>query len=212
MKNKRILITAGPTWVKIDNVRVISNIATGQTGILLANKAALAGAKVTLLLGPIADKGYSLEKTVKVLPFKFFDELKEKVFKELRDVRFDAVIHSAAVCDYKPKNTNKNKITSGLRFLTLNLVPTPKILDLIRAKNKTLKIAAFKFEPGADKNKLINKARSLIKRSKSDLVAANTIFKSKYTAYIISNNKLSGAITDKEKLADELLKEVGALL
>jgi len=53
LKNKRILITAGPTWVPIDTVRVISNIATGQTGILLAEKLRSLGAKVTLLLGPV---------------------------------------------------------------------------------------------------------------------------------------------------------------
>ena len=52
LKNKRILITAGPTWVAIDSVRVISNIATGETGILLAKRLSLQGAKVTLALGP----------------------------------------------------------------------------------------------------------------------------------------------------------------
>lgn len=212
LKDKRILITAGPTWVKIDDVRVISNIASGQTGILLANKAARAGAKVTLLLGPIPDKRYSLAKTVKLLPFKFFDELKEKILKELKAGKFDALIHSAAVCDYKPKPAYKNKIGSGLRFLTLNLVPTPKILDLIKVKNKALKIAAFKFEIGIDKNKLINKANALLKRSKSDLVVANTASNGKYTAYIISKDKLSGPITDKKKLTDKLLRKIGELL
>ncbi|MFZ2602548.1 MAG: phosphopantothenoylcysteine decarboxylase [Candidatus Omnitrophota bacterium] len=212
LKNKKLLITAGPTWVKIDDVRVISNIASGETGILLANKAARSGAKVTLLLGPVPDKKYSLVKTIKLLPFKFFDELKEKIIKELKANKFDAVIHSAAVCDYKPKKTYKNKISSGLRFLTLNLVPTPKILDLIKNKNKALKVTGFKFETRADRNKLVNKAKALLKRSKSDLVVANTISNSKYIAYIISSDKLSGPISDKEKLASELLKKIGGLL
>ena len=52
LKNKKVLITAGPTWVPIDNVRVISNTATGETGILLSEKLKNLGAKVTLLLGP----------------------------------------------------------------------------------------------------------------------------------------------------------------
>ncbi len=52
LNGKRILITAGPTWVPIDNVRVISNIATGTTGVLLAWQTSAQGAKVTLVLGP----------------------------------------------------------------------------------------------------------------------------------------------------------------
>jgi len=52
LKRKRVLITAGPTWVRLDLSRVISNIATGETGRRLASAAARKGAQVTLLLGP----------------------------------------------------------------------------------------------------------------------------------------------------------------
>ena len=69
LKNKNILITAGPTWVPIDRVRVISNIATGKTGILLAKSANKLGAKVTLVLGPVGEVG--LEKEINVKRFYF---------------------------------------------------------------------------------------------------------------------------------------------
>lgn len=73
-KNRRILITAGPTWVPIDNVRVIGNIATGQTGILLSNKLRKLGAKVTLVLGPVTDK--NIDKGVEIIQFTFSKNLR----------------------------------------------------------------------------------------------------------------------------------------
>ena len=52
LKNKKILITAGPTWIPIDKVRVITNIFKGRLGIIIAKEAIKRKAKVTLLLGP----------------------------------------------------------------------------------------------------------------------------------------------------------------
>lgn len=76
LKNKRVLITAGPTWVAIDKVRVISNTATGATGKILAQQLANKGAKVTLLIN--AENSCCLNKKIKILPFRFFDQLKKK--------------------------------------------------------------------------------------------------------------------------------------
>ena len=66
-KNKKILITAGPTWIAVDSVRVISNTASGETGQLLADRLAREGAKVTLVLGPVPNR--LKNKKVKVIPF-----------------------------------------------------------------------------------------------------------------------------------------------
>ncbi|MBU1999188.1 MAG: phosphopantothenoylcysteine decarboxylase, partial [Candidatus Omnitrophica bacterium] len=68
LKNKKILITAGPTWVPVDDVRVISNSASGETGILLAKRLSGQGAKVTLLLGPIGN--YNPDKKIKLVLFR----------------------------------------------------------------------------------------------------------------------------------------------
>jgi phosphopantothenoylcysteine decarboxylase/phosphopantothenate--cysteine ligase len=81
MINKRILITAGPTWVPIDSVRVISNIATGETGILLAQEAVRRGFGVTLLLGPC--DCCCIGQGFKVVRFRFFDELRQRLKEEL---------------------------------------------------------------------------------------------------------------------------------
>ncbi|MCX5706087.1 MAG: bifunctional phosphopantothenoylcysteine decarboxylase/phosphopantothenate--cysteine ligase CoaBC, partial [Candidatus Omnitrophica bacterium] len=110
LKNKRVLITSGPTQVAIDSVRVITNNATAETGILLANKLKDSGAKVTLLLGLV--NNCVLKKNIRVLNVRFFDELKRLIENELKVREYDLVIHSAAVSDYQPLNIYKQKIRS----------------------------------------------------------------------------------------------------
>ena len=183
LKNKRILITAGPTWSPIDSVRVISNIATGETGIILAKELQKLGAKVTLLLGPLG--ACCLNKKIRLIRFKFFDELRRAMNKELKNNKYDIVIHSAAVSDYRLKVSFKQKVKSGRRDWRLNLVPTPKIIDALKKSRRGLFLVGFKFEPGASRKILINKARSLISRAKLDLAVANTIYNNRYQAYII---------------------------
>ena len=204
LKNKRVLITAGPTWVPIDNVRVISNIATGQTGILLAEKLQSLGAKVTLLMGPMGV--CCLNNKIRLVPFKFFDELKDIIAGELKHNKYDIVIHSAAVADYKPAKFYSYKVNFGIKNWTLKLIPTEKIIDLIKKIDCSLFLVGFKFEPVARKKILIDKARGLINRAKLDLVVANTIDKSKYRAYIIDNCKqIYGPMFNKRRLADKLI-------
>ena len=128
LKNKSILITAGPTWVPIDAVRVLSNRASGETGFLLAEKLKQAGAKPTLLLGPVGC--CRPIKNIRLLRFCFFDELKNLLIRELRTNRYDAVVHAAAVADYRPEKEIISKMSSGIRHWNLRLIPTIKLIDL----------------------------------------------------------------------------------
>lgn len=202
MAIKRVLITAGPTWVSIDRVRVISNIATGETGILLAEKLQYLGAKVTLLLGPVE---YSCKnKKIKILRFVFFDDLKHKLAKELNTKKYDIVIHSAAVSDYRPAKIFRNKIRSGISRLKIELVPAVKIIGLIKKIDPLVFLVGFKYEPGAGRKKLIKEARGLIKRSSLNLAVANTIDKKRYSSYILEDNKIYGPLNSKENMINRL--------
>ena len=127
LKGKRVLITAGPTWVAIDNMRVISNTASGQNGLLLAERLNRLGAKVTLLLGQVGS--CSLNKRIRLVRFSFFEELKSRLQQELKTHRYDAIIQTAAVSDYRPSKILKHKIRSGIKRLRLELRPTPKIIN-----------------------------------------------------------------------------------
>ncbi len=213
-KNKRILITAGPTWVPIDSVRVISNIATGETGILLARGLNKRGAKVSLVLGPVSntinDKG--IEPGIKLIKFKFFDELKNIIIQQIKTRRYDIVIHTAAVSDYRPKPARAKKIKSGIKKLNLVLEPTPKIIDYIKQLDPKVVLIGFKFEPGSAKNRLLKEAKCLMRRSNLDLTVANTILDNRYQAYIILKDKISAALYDKRNLVKKLLEEIGEYL
>lgn len=210
LNNRRILITAGPTWVPIDAVRVIGNTATGETGILLAKKLAEQGAKVTLILGPAGN--CCIDKKIKVINFKFFDELNSLLKSELKNGRYDTVIHSAAVSDYRPVYAGKGKISSGRKALSLTLKPTAKIIDSLRKVSPGSLLVGFKFEPDAAEKQLINEARSLIKRARLDLAVANTAGKNGYKAWIVSNSEALGPLLNKEGLVKELsalIKDAG---
>jgi len=207
LKNKRILITAGPTWVAIDSVRVISNIATGETGILLAEKLQRLGAKVTLLLGPVGS--CCLNKKIKLIHFRFFDELKDNLIKELKSKKYDVVIHSAAVSDYKPLKIYARKVKSGIKNWQLHLVPTEKIVGLTKKIDRTLFLVGFKFEPGVRKKILIDKTRSLVSHAGLDLAVANTIDRNRYLAYIVEREKIYGPILNKKAMVEKLVNITG---
>ena len=204
LKNKRILITAGPTWVPIDSVRVISNTASGETGILLAEDFARMKAKVTLMLGPVG--ACCISKKIKVVNFKFFDELKAKLTREIKSGKYDTIIHSAAVSDYRPQKFYGDKVRSGLKRWRLSLVPTEKLISRIKRINPSLFLVGFKFEPAAGKEKLVKEAKALLIQEKADLIVANTVNKGHYKAYIVSKNKLLTQALSKNELNKKLVK------
>ena len=199
IKGKRILITAGPTWVAIDKVRVISNTATGENGIILAEELMKRGALVTLLLGPVT--AHKLNKKIRLIRFTFFDQLKNTAIKELKGNRYDCLIHSAAVSDYKPEKTLETKVGSGKTAWQINLIPTPKIINLIREAAPGIFLVGFKFEPDVSKDKLLSEAKSLQRNTGSNLIVANTLSKrNQYRAYIIDGHKAQGPFIGKKSL------------
>ncbi len=196
------MITAGPTWAPIDNVRVISNIATGETGILLANQLAKLGAKVTLLFGPVG--ACKINKAIRVINFKFFAELSSLLNKEIGKKHYDIVIHSAAVSDYRAGAVSRKKLGSGHKTLRLTLKQSPKIIDSLRKALPRAILIGFKFEPDLSKNKLISKARGLLKRARLDLVVANTNRNKRYAAYFVGKKRDCGPYLSKENMVNNL--------
>lgn len=209
-KNKRILISAGPTWVPIDKVRVISNIATAKTGIILANKANRLGAKVTLVLGPVGE--VSVNKKINIKRYRFFKELHNLIKKELSAKRYDIVMHSAAVSDYRPKRIFNSKIKSGVNNLRLDLEPTPKIADIIKKCSPYVLLVIFKLEIGASQEEMLKNARKAMQSAGADLCVANTFFKDKYKALIIDRDKILCRADSKEKLTTKLLDVISGRL
>ncbi|NQU19235.1 phosphopantothenoylcysteine decarboxylase [bacterium] len=207
MKNKKVLITAGPTWVPIDKVRVISNIASAKTGILLAELARELRADVTLILGPVGED--YLGSSIKVKRFYYFDELHSLVKKELRENKYDIVIHSAAVSDFKTKKVFSEKIKSDSKNLTLDLESTIKIVDKIKKYSPRVFLVIFKLEFKLSKSKMIESARRTMRESGADLAVVNTFSnRYPYKALIIDRDKIFYETNSKEDLTKRLLRLV----
>jgi phosphopantothenoylcysteine decarboxylase/phosphopantothenate--cysteine ligase len=204
--NKKVLITAGPTWVPIDKARVISNIASGQTGFILAGELKKLGAKVTLLLGP--GYFYGHQTGIKIIRFKYFTQLKKLLENELKKGSYSAVIHTAAVSDYQPQGVIRNKVSSQFKNWKINLVPTEKLISSFKDYGSSLFTVGFKFEPTAVENKLLKEAEALRRENNLNLVVANSDKNAGYRAHILDGVNKYGPFLSKQKLAKHLTKLV----
>ena len=193
LKNKKVLMTAGPTIEHIDPVRVITNQSTGKTGLSLASELISAGAKVTLVYGPGEEKPPNGAKIINVLSSK---EMLNAVKTELKK-KFDIVIMTAAVADYIPTNPSKKKIKSSKNEIKISLKKAPKIIDQIKKFQKNVLLVGFKAETNLTKNQLIKSAQKKLKESSSDMIVANDIGSSRYKKNPQNNQVI---IVDTEKV------------
>ena len=192
LKGKKILVTAGPVWAPIDKVRVIGNIFRGGLGLLIAKEAVKKGAKATLLLGP--GNLPLLKRTpkgLKIIHFRFFNELFDLMKREVSSRKYDAVVHSAAVSDYLPTSFYPGKIRSGKREILIRLKPTIKIVDQIKKWDPDVFLVKFKLEVGKNKKQLLKKGKEALEESKADLLVANDLKD-------IRGNRHRALILDKE--------------
>lgn len=191
----KILITAGSTQTPIDKVRVISNIFKGRTGANIAWAAAQDKHQVTLLTNPDSQgAGFShlsniVGKNVTPIMYRTFDELHDLMKEQIETGGFDAVIHSAAVSDYKAvdvlapdpirqigpmQSVLKGKVKSHHSEIYIKLVPTEKIVDKIKLdwgfKGKLVK---FKLEVDITSEELIEIAKASREHSQADIIVAN---------------------------------------
>jgi len=212
LKNKKILMTAGPTIEYIDPLRVITNQSSGKTGVLLASELISAGSKVTLVYGPGIEKPPKGAKVIKVLTSK---EMYETVKKQMKK-KFDVMIMAAAVADYTPENPSKKKIKSTQNKIKISLKKVPKIIDQIKKFQKNIILVGFKAEVNLSKKDLIRVARKKLRESNADIIIANNIGSSRYKknsnnneVLIIDSGKVrSSGWKKKQKIVKFIRKEI----
>ncbi len=200
----KVLITCGATWTPIDDVRVISNISTGEMGHSIAQAFKRAGANVTVIEGPVTHT--LLAQGIKIIKYRFFDQLAKLLKIELRK-KYVIIIHAAAVSDFKLLGVRKGKITSG-RPLTLRLKATPKLIETIKVLSPESFLVGFKLETRLSPKNIFKIARPLFNQSGCDVVVANTLTGG-YRGYIVNaDGEILAKAADKEKLAKALVKLV----
>jgi phosphopantothenoylcysteine decarboxylase/phosphopantothenate--cysteine ligase len=211
LRGKKVLMTAGPTVEKIDSVRVITNQSSGRTGTLLASELVSAGAKVTLIYGPGTSDP---PKGAKVIRVNSVDEM-TKAVKECLKKKFDIAIMAAAASDYVVKNGISGKIKSDKKEINVKLVKAPKIIDVIKNKQKDIFLVGFKAETDISKKELVNRAKKKLKESNADMIIANDIGRNynkdtSYNEIIIVNSKgtINVPRTKKERLSKIICKNI----
>ena len=209
---KKILIAAGPTIEYIDPIRVITNLSSGKTGVLLASELLASGANITMIYGPgtqIPPRG------VKIMPVKTTKEMDVAIKKEILK-KYDIVIMAAAVADYTPINSSKSKMKSNNKEISIKLEQIPKIINQIKQKQKNVFLVGFKAETNVSVQELEKRGRKKLEESKADLIIANDIGKSKYkknpsyNEILIIDKKGSkrSGWKKKEKIANIIRKEI----
>jgi phosphopantothenoylcysteine decarboxylase/phosphopantothenate--cysteine ligase len=176
------IVTAGPTYEPLDDVRRLTNFSTGRLGTELANYLAARGHKVILLIGEMAT--YSGErKAQRIESFSTTVDLQGKL-KALSVKRVDAIFHAAAVSDFsfgrifEPNNgklsqIKSKKISTRQGKLLAELLPTPKIISEFRGWFPKTKIVGWKFEADGKHADAIVAAQKQIADCKTDFCVVN---------------------------------------
>jgi len=199
LKNKKILITAGPTYEAIDPVRFIGNHSSGKMGFAIAEEAANRGARVILISGPsyLETKNPIIELH-RVTSAK---EMMSEVFKYFHDV--DVAIMSAAVADYSPKYFHENKMKKDNNTeLSLELVKNPDILGEMGKNKNNQFLVGFALETDNE----IENAKKKIKQKNLDMIVLNSL-RDSGAGFKNDTNKISILTKNKENIDFKLKKK-----
>jgi len=166
MEDKKVLVTAGPTWEAIDPVRFITNPSSGKMGYALARTAEYRGGDVTLISGPtnIPDP-----LNVNVVRIKTAQEMAQAVFENIKDCHI--IIKAAAVSDYRPKENQKHKIKKDNDEMIIDLIKNQDILKELGKRKKDQILVGF----AAETRDLEKNAGKKLKEKNLDIIAGNLV-------------------------------------
>jgi phosphopantothenoylcysteine decarboxylase/phosphopantothenate--cysteine ligase len=188
LRNKKVLITAGPTYEAIDPVRFIGNHSSGKMGFELAKVMSSLGAEVVLISGPT--KETISNSLVKLVPVTSAEEMYTKAHEYFPTTNI--AICAAAVADYKPKNVATQKIKKNENTFHIELVKTKDILASLGALKKEHFLVGFALET----NNEIENAKGKLQRKNLDFIVLNSL-QDKGAGFGKPTNKIT--IIDKDQ-------------
>ncbi|HFI0665039.1 TPA: phosphopantothenate--cysteine ligase [Streptococcus suis] len=223
----KIIITSGGTSEVIDQVRAITNHATGTLGKIIAEQALARGHEVTLVTTKQAVKPTS-HPHLTIVEITNVESLKETLEPLVKT--HQVLIHSMAVSDYTPvymtgldevreteditslleKKNTETKISSKADYQVLFLKKTPKVISHVKQWNPGIQLIGFKLLVDVPKEKLFAVARDSIQRNKADYILANDlvdITTDKHLGYLVSQTEAIPAAT-KQDIAQLILNTV----
>ena len=169
LDGRRVMVTAGPTVEPIDPVRYISNRSSGKTGYAIARAAALRGADVTLVSGPVS---LPAPEGVRVVRVRTAHEMLEAAEEAFRDA--DIAVFAAAVADMRPRAVSNRKLKKGRdgdELGAIELVENPDILATLAARKDRQVVVGF----AAETNDVVPNAEAKLAAKRADFVVANQV-------------------------------------
>ena len=213
LRNKKVLITAGPTYEAIDPVRFIGNHSSGKMGFELAAAARLLGADVILISGPTHLENPAAG--IKLIRVQSAREMYDAALENYAAV--DVAIASAAVSDYRPKQVAEQKIKKNAESLTLELEKNPDILNTLGEQKTGQVLVGFALETENEEQN----ARSKMERKNLDFIVLNSLndtgagFRTETNKIKIlfrDGEKTEFSLKSKKEVAADILNEVLLLL
>ena len=202
----KVLVTAGPTVEPIDPVRCITNHSSGKTGYAIARAAALRGAEVTLVSGPVALRPPAGVEVVAVGTALEMLAAADAVFDEA-----DIAVFTAAVADVRPKEPAARKLKKGTddaALRTLELVENPDILATLAARKAGQVVVGF----AAETDDLLASARRKLRAKHADLIVANVVGEGRAfgtddneVVFVDAAGEVPLPLLPKRELADRIL-------
>lgn len=201
LRGKRVLVTAGPTYERIDPVRFIGNFSSGKMGVALADALAEAGATVELVAGPMTARCTSSSVTVHAV------ESAQQMFDAATQLfpHCDAAILAAAVADYRPEHCADSKIKrQDKEEMTLRLVRNPDILATLGSlKQDDQTLVGFALETNDEERH----AREKMERKHLDYIVLNSL-RDNGAGFGVDTNKVTIIHRDGTSLALPLMDKL----
>ena len=213
LEGKKIMITAGPTYEKIDPVRFIGNYSSGKMGFALAEECAAKGAEVTLIAGPVALS--TKQQGIRRIDVESCEEMYNAAVEAFAES--DAAILCAAVADFRPEHTEDKKIKREKDDLVLRLMPTHDIAaELGRRKKSGQKLVGFALETNDEENNACLK----LEKKNLDFIVLNSL-RNEGTCFQSDENQIKIISRDgckdfpkkkKDEVAEDIVKELCVLI
>jgi len=235
---RTVIITAGGTSERIDDVRVISNFSSGRLGLAVA-EAFLASESASVgKIYYLCDRNTVTPADDRVEPVRVqgVSGLLEALKKLLTTEKIDAVVHAMAVSDYAVKQVTTlsairegkeddpagktageagGKISSEIDDLVIVLKRTPKVIGEIKKLQKDTVLVGFKLLTNVPKEELIETGFRLLQKNDCDLVLANDLSEiqgDRHVGHLITQNGNYETFTTKKEIAEAIVRKVEELL
>jgi len=209
LSKKKILITAGPTFEKIDPVRFIGNYSSGKMGFALAEECARRGAEVTLVAGPVSLK--VSHPNITRIDVESADEMYNASVKAFPSV--DAAILCAAVADFRPAEQFSEKVKRGNEILNIPLVPNKDIAaSLGKMKKANQVLIGFALETNNEEANALKKIAKknldfIVLNSLNDSGAGFKVDTNKIAIIDQSGNRKDFDLKPKKEVASDIIDE-----